>query len=156
MGPHSEDPWRGRSSVRPAIQAWLVTLLHVLDDPEGFPRRPSSHGDVVLRGSAGGEGVHRRGVAQSLALRNCKRSVQVKNAPPGKCENDTWFPKCSMAPSPGALPWWSSKHQMDNLGGPKLLRKKGTCWFFSLLSEKDSKAIVSSKTEGNSNITEPS
>lgn len=47
-----------------------VTLLHMLDDLEGLPRCPSSHGDMVLCGSTGGEGVHRRGVAQSLVLRN--------------------------------------------------------------------------------------
>lgn len=49
----------------------------MLDDPKCLPRCPSSHGDVVLGGSAGGERVHRRGVAQSLVLRNegCSRTM---------------------------------------------------------------------------------
>lgn len=91
-----------------------VTLLHVLDDPEGLPRCPSSHGDVVLRGSAGGEGVHRRGVAQSLVLRNCKRPVRVKYVPTGKTAKVTHaVPKCSMAWNTlSRSSWWLSKHQM--------------------------------------------
>ena len=66
-------PRSSRSSVRPAFQLAGVTLLHMLNDPEGLPCCPSSHGNVILRGSAGGERIHGRGVAQSLVLRNCKR-----------------------------------------------------------------------------------
>lgn len=56
------------------------TLFHMLDDPKGLPCCPSSHGDMVLCGSASGERVHRRGMAQSLVLRNCKRPMQVEYA----------------------------------------------------------------------------
>lgn len=81
---------------RPGLPPELagLTLLHVLNDPEGFPCWPSSHGDVVFCGRAGGERIHGGGVAQSLALRNCKRSVQDKYAPNRKkCPHDLCFPK---------------------------------------------------------------
>lgn len=60
---HSEDHWRivYQGGLRPGLAG--VTLLHVLNDPEGFPCCPSSHGDMVLRGGTGGERVHGRGVA---------------------------------------------------------------------------------------------
>lgn len=55
-----------------------LTLLHMLNDPEALSCCPSSHGDMVLCGSAGGEGVHRWGVAQRLAFRHYKRSIHIR------------------------------------------------------------------------------
>lgn len=122
-----------------------LTLLHVLDDPEGLPGCPSAHGDVVLRGSAGGEGVHGRGVAQSLVLRNCKRPVRVKCVPAGRTAKLTCaVPKCSVA--------WRALS--GALGGcPSTRCSKVTldrgCRVFPTPTpqSENSKAIVSSKNQ---------
>lgn len=127
-----------------------VTLLHVLDDPEGLPRCPSSHGDMVLRGSAGGEGVHRRGVAQSLALRNCKRSALVNYVQTGKTAPVTHvFPKCSMASTPGALGGYPSTTWS------KVITGKETCCVFPNM-RKTLKLSGVLTPDGNPNITKPS
>lgn len=88
------------------------TLFYVLDDPKGLPCCPSSHGDVVLRGGAGGERVHRRGVAQNLVLRHCKRPGQGTSAANGKnCL--VGFPVCLTARSVlFRSSWLVLKHQM--------------------------------------------
>lgn len=127
-----------------------LTLLHVLDDPEGLPCCPSSHGDVVLRGSTGGEGVHRWGVAQSLALRNCKRSVLVNYVGTGKTAQMTHvFSKGSMASTPGALGGYPSTTWSKVTVG-----KEPCCVFPNM--RKTLKLLWVLTPDGNPNITKPS
>lgn len=48
------------------IRFW--TLLNVLDHSEGFACGPATHGHMVLRGRASGQGVNRGGVAKHFVL----------------------------------------------------------------------------------------
>lgn len=128
------------------------TLLHVLDDPKCLPCCPSSHGDMVLCGSAGGERVHRRGVAQSLVLRNCKRPCKL---------NMLLIGKIAMLASPRA-----QRHGVSFPGSlgcyPSARWSKIILGNGSRLglyqSEKNLESIVNSeiRPDGNLNITKPS
>lgn len=148
---HFWGPLVSHSFIREAWDPGLggVTLFHVLDDPEGLPRCPSSHGDMVLRGSAGGEGVHRRGVAQSLALRNCKRSALVNYVWTGKSAPMTHvFPKCSMASTPEALDGYVS-----TTGSKVTLGKETCCAFPNVRTPLKLSGVLT--LDGNPDISKP-
>lgn len=47
-----------------------LTLFHMFYDSQGLPSSPASHRHMVLSGSAGGQGVHRRWMAQNFIFWN--------------------------------------------------------------------------------------
>lgn len=82
------DHWtlNNRATLQLVIDQWLLTdfcqsltLLDMLHDPQGFSSRPASHGHMILCGSTGWQGVHRRWMTQNFILWHCKAKKKKKS-----------------------------------------------------------------------------